>query len=63
MTYEFIIYREVYYVLRAPSLCEARERQEVFKEHFNAEPVIVSPLAWELLMTKTNVLTFHAANV
>ena len=63
MTYEFIIYRESYYVPRAPSLCEARARQEAFIEHFNTEPVIVSPLEWELLLTKTNVLTFHAPNV
>jgi hypothetical protein len=63
MIYEFIIYRQTYYVPRAPSLCEARERQEVFKEHFDTEPVIVSPLEWELLMTKTNVLTFHVPDV
>lgn len=63
MTYRFIVYREIYYVPRSPSLCEARERNEVFQEHFGTEPVIVSPLEWELLSTKTNILTFHTNDV
>jgi len=63
MTYEFIIYNNHYYVPRAPSLCYARARQEAFMEHFEVEPVIISPLEWELLCTKTAVLTLHAPNV
>ena len=63
MTYEFIIYNDYYYVPRAPSLCEARERSEAFKEHFNIEPTIVSPLEWELLSTKATILTLHVSDV
>ena len=63
MSYDFIIYKDNYYVPRLPSLCEARARQEAFMENFNTEPIIVSPLEWELLLTKANVLTFHAPNV
>ena len=63
MTYEFITYNDHYYVPRAPSLCYARARQEAFMKHLKVEPVIVSPLEWELLTTKTAVLTLHAPNV
>lgn len=63
MTYEFIIYKDVYYVPRAPSICEARKRSEDFKKHMNVETMIVGPLEWEMLSQKYNVLTFHAPNV
>ena len=63
MSYEFIIYKENYYVLRAPSLCEARARQEAFEKHFNVEPVIVSPLEWELLTIKSKVLRLEVPDV
>jgi len=63
MTYEFIIYKDRYYVPRAPSMCEARERNEAFKKHFETEPLIVGPFEWEMLSQKTAVLTLHASNV
>ena len=63
MTYEFIIYKDVYYVPRAPSICEARKRSEMFQKHLDVETMIVGPLEWEMLSQKYNVLTFHAPNV
>ena len=63
MTYEFIIYKDTYYVPRTPSLCEAREREEVFKKQFNVEPLIVGPFEWEMLSQRTAVLTLYASNV
>lgn len=63
MTYEFIIYNDHYYVPRAPSLCEARERSKEFKKRFDVEPMIVSPLEWELLTTKFTILTLHVSDV
>jgi hypothetical protein len=55
MTYEYIVYKDIYYVPRAPSLCEARERDEFFKKHFEVEPMIVGPFEWEILSTKMEV--------
>ena len=63
MTYKFIIYNNNYYVPRAPSLCEARARSEEFKKRFDVEPMIVSPLEWELLTTKSTILTLHTSDV
>jgi hypothetical protein len=63
MTYEFIIHNDTYYVPRAPSLCEARVRNDAFKKQFDAEPMIVSPLEWELLSTKYTILILHESNV
>lgn len=63
MTYEFIIYKDMYYVPRAPSICEARKRSEDFKKQFDVEPMIVGPFEWEMLSQKTAVLTLHVSNV
>ena len=63
MTYEYIIYKDRYFVPRAPSMCEARERNEIFLEHLGVEPFIVSPLEWELLSVKVETLTFEVPNV
>ena len=63
MTYKFIIHNNNYYVPRAPSLCEARQRNEAFIKQFDVEPMIISPLEWELLTTKYSILTLYAANV
>ena len=63
MTYEFIIFKDNYYVPRAPSLCEARTREDHFKEHFDVEPLIVGCMEWALLCQKTMVLTLHVSDV
>ena len=63
MTYEYIIYNEHYYVPRAPSLCEARERHETFFEQFGAEPLIVGEHEWKLLSSKMDVLTLESSSV
>ena len=63
MTYEYIIYNEHYYVPRAPSLCEARERSETFFEEFGSEPLIVGEHEWKLLMSRAEVLTLEASDV
>jgi hypothetical protein len=46
-----------------PSLCEAREREEIFVEKFGVEPFIVGPFEWELLSTKYEMLTLEADDV
>jgi len=63
MTYEFIIYNDYYFVPRAPSLCEARAREEAFKNQFDVEPLIIGPFEWEMLSQKTAVLTLHVSDV
>ena len=63
MKYEFIIYKQFYYVPRLPSLCEARERNEVFIEHFNVEPLIVGDVEWNIMTDKLTVTTLHVGNV
>ena len=63
MTYTYIIYNDIYYVPRMPSLCEAREREEIFVKEFGVEPFIVGPFEWELLSTKFEMLTFEVKNV
>tara|TARA_R100000388_G_scaffold88292_1_gene68534 strand:- start:835 stop:978 length:144 start_codon:yes stop_codon:yes gene_type:complete len=35
-----------------PSLCEAREREEIFVKEFGDVPFIVGPYEWELLSSK-----------
>lgn len=63
MTYEYIIYNEHYYVPRAPSLCEARERSETFFEEFGSEPLIVGELEWKLLTSRAEILILEASDV
>lgn len=63
MTYTYIKYNDIYYVPRMPSLCEAREREEIFVEKFGVEPFIVGPFEWELLSTKYEMLTLEADDV
>jgi len=63
MTYTYIKYKDIYYVPRMPSLCEAREREEIFVKEFGVEPFIVGPFEWELLSTKFEMLTFEVKNV
>jgi|TARA_R100000479_G_C6365718_1_gene194863 hypothetical protein len=46
-----------------PSLCEAREREEIFVKEFGDEPFIVGPFEWEILSTKFEVLTFEVSDV
>ena len=41
--------KDIYYVPRAPSLCEARTRASIFMKHLGIEPLIVNPQTWEIL--------------
>lgn len=63
MNYDFIIYKDNYYVPRLPSLCEARERNEVFKQQFNVEPLIVGDFEWHYLCERYNVTTLTVKHV
>ena len=63
MTYAYIKYKDIYYVPRMPSLCEAREREEIFVKEFGVEPFIVGPFEWELLSTKFEMLTLEVSDV
>ena len=63
MTYTYIKHNDIYYVPRMPSLCEAREREEIFVKEFGDEPFIVGPFEWEILSTKFEVLTFEVSDV
>ena len=62
MTYAYIKYKDIYYVPRMPSLCEAREREERFVEEFGSEPFIIGPFEWEMLATKFPMLTIKLPN-
>jgi hypothetical protein len=62
-TYVYVKYNQIYYVPRAPSLCEARVREEVFVKEFGDEPFIVGPFEWELLSTKYEMLTLEVSDV
>jgi hypothetical protein len=63
MTYVYIKHNDIYYVPRMPSLCEAREREEIFVREFGDEPFIVGPFEWELLSTKFEMLTLEVSDV
>jgi hypothetical protein len=63
MTYAYVKYKDIYYVPRAPSICEARRRSEYFKKHLDVEPMIVGPFEWELLATKFEMLTLEVKDV
>ena len=52
MSYIYIVHNDIYYVPRMPSLCEAREREEIFVKEFGDAPFIVGPFEWELLSSK-----------
>lgn len=57
MTYEYIHdeSKNWYYVPRAPSLCEARTRSSIFQKHFGDEPLIVTPMVWEMMKSEHGV--------
>ena len=63
MTYTYIKHNNIYYVPRMPSLCEAREREEIFVKEFGDEPFIVGPFEWEILSTKFEMLTLEVSDV
>jgi len=63
MTYVYIVHNDIYYVPRMPSLCEAREREEIFVKEFGDEPFIVGPFEWEILSTKFEMLTLEVSDV
>ena len=57
MTYEYILdeKKNFYYVPRAPSLCQARERESLFMKYFGETPLIASPRLWSLLLQNHKV--------
>lgn len=57
MTYEYILdeKKNFYYVPRAPSLCEARERESLFMKYFGETPLIASPQLWTFLLQDNKV--------
>ena len=63
MTYVYILHNNIYYVPRTSSLCEAREREEMFVEEFGEEPFIVGPFEWEILSSKFEWKTLKVDNV
>ena len=63
MSYDFIIYKDNYYVPRLSSRCEMRERNEVFKQQFDVEPLIVGDLEWSYLCEKCNITNLKVGNV
>jgi hypothetical protein len=52
--------RDVYYVPRAPSLCEARTRESMFMKYLGTEPYIASPMEWEILLKTFKVKYLEA---
>jgi len=62
-TYVYIKHNGIYYVPRTPSLCEAREREEIFVEEFGEEPFIIGPFEWEILSSKFGWLTLKVEDV
>ena len=62
-TYTYINHNGIYYVPRMPSLCEAREREEIFVEEFGVEPFIIGPFEWEILSTKFEWKTLKVEDV
>jgi hypothetical protein len=61
--YEFIQYKDILYVERAPSLCEARERDEFLEDKFGKEVMIVGPFEWNILSSKMEVETIEVEDV
>ena len=55
--YQYILLEEKkrYYVPRAPSMCEARERDALFEKYLSVSPLIVNPRTWELLLKENKV--------
>lgn len=62
-TYVFIQYKDIIYVPRAPSLCEAREREKFLEDKFDKDIMIVGPLEWELLSGKMGFETIEVEGV
>jgi hypothetical protein len=55
MKYAYINKEEIYYVPRAPSFCQARERNELFQKILGIEPYIVGLAEWNYLTLQYSV--------
>ena len=62
-TYVYIPYGDILCVPRAPSLCEAREREEFLEDTFDKDVMIVSPFEWEVLSGKMGFKTIQVDDV
>ena len=62
-TYVFIQYKGIIYVPRAPSLCEAREREKFLEDKFDKDVMIVGPFEWEMLSGKMGFETIEVEGV
>lgn len=51
----------IYYVPRAPSLCEARDREAAFKKAFGEDikVFIVGPFEWDIIESRGDVETLE----
>jgi len=57
MIYEYILdeKKNFYYVPRASSLCDARERESLFLKYLGESPLIVSPKVWGFLLKEHKI--------
>ena len=62
-TYVYIPYGDILYGPRAPSLCEARDREDFLEDKFNKDVMIVSPFEWEILSGKFGWKTIKSDDV
>jgi hypothetical protein len=63
ITYVYIPYKDILYVPRAASLCEARERDEFLEDKFDKDVMIVGPFEWEILSGKLGWETIKSDDV
>jgi hypothetical protein len=62
-TYVYIPHKDILYVPRAASLCEARERDEFLEDKFDKDVMIVGPFEWEILSGKFGWKTIKSDDV
>lgn len=63
MKYAYIKKDEDYYVPRASSFCEARERNELFKSTLGVEPLVVGLFEWNYLTMTFTIEYLEISNV
>lgn len=61
MKYAYVKKGEYYYVPRAPSFCQARERNNLFESKMGVEPLIVGLAEWNML-TLTEKVEYLVCN-
>jgi len=61
--YAYVIKDKNYFVPRAASFCQARERNAVFLEQLGVQPLIVSPFEWNIISSTNQVLYLEVDDV